>query len=52
MKALSLSNEELARIAENAKVIVDTQFSYSATVERFKGILSLTPPQGVETNGV
>jgi glycosyltransferase involved in cell wall biosynthesis len=52
MKALSLSNEELARIAENAKVIVDTQFSYRATVERFKGILSLTPPHSVETNRV
>jgi glycosyltransferase involved in cell wall biosynthesis len=52
MKALSLSNEELARIAENAKIIVDTQFSYSATVERFQGILSIKPPQGVETNRV
>ncbi len=51
-KALALSNEELARIAENAKVIVDAQFSYSATVERFKGILSLAPPQDVETNRV
>lgn len=51
-KALALSNEELARIAKNAKVIVDTQFSYSATVERFEGILSLAPPQGVETKRV
>ena len=47
-KALALSDTELGRIAENAKMAVEPQFSYSATVERFRAAFSLTTPQGVE----
>jgi glycosyltransferase involved in cell wall biosynthesis len=51
-KALALSDTELGRIAENAKMAVEPQFSYSATVERFRAVFSLTPPQGVEMTHV
>jgi glycosyltransferase involved in cell wall biosynthesis len=47
-KALALSDTELGRIAENAKMTVEPQFSYSAAVERFRAVFSLTTPQGVE----
>jgi len=41
-KAFALSDTELGRIAANARSKVETQFSYSATVERFRSALSLS----------
>jgi glycosyltransferase involved in cell wall biosynthesis len=40
-KALSFPQEELARIAENAKATVDARFSYAGAVKRFEDILAL-----------
>ena len=41
-KAFALSDTELGRIAANARSEVEKQFSYSATVERFRSALSLS----------
>jgi len=41
-KALALPDTELERIAANARSKIETQFSYSATVERFRSALSLS----------
>jgi glycosyltransferase involved in cell wall biosynthesis len=41
-KALALPDTELGRIAANARSKIETQFPYSATVERFRSALSLS----------
>jgi glycosyltransferase involved in cell wall biosynthesis len=40
-KALNMPNDELSRIVENAKAIVDERFTYAAAVKRFEDILAL-----------